>query len=165
MLREVVISVLGLFHPEELRIAPAGGAPLDIVCSSERTRLEGTAKKLALKAGCVAQGSFTLSVPGRIERTFTGALQIEPGLTALVTMDLETAVAATVAAELPRTTPPAALEAQAVAVRFPTDAMHTAPFATPRIASTFEDPYPPAIPRPKRREPPGDLSWTTGPTS
>lgn len=117
MLREVVISVFGLFHPAELDIAPAGQSPLQVVCGPHHTRLEGTAKKLALRPGCTTTGTFTLSIPGRIRRTFTGTLQIEPGLTALVTMDLETAVAATVAAELPATTPKAALEAQAVAVR------------------------------------------------
>lgn len=117
LLREVVISVFGLFHPAELQIAPANQAPLDIVCGAEHVRLEGTAKKLALRGGCSTSGTFKLSIPGRIERTFAGSLSIEPGLTALITLDLETAVAATVAAELPLNTPQAALEAQAVAVR------------------------------------------------
>ncbi|BDC52221.1 hypothetical protein F183_A45360 [Bryobacterales bacterium F-183] len=117
MLREVVISVFGLFHPTELDIAPADHRLLEVTCGSTRKQLEGKARKLSLKVGCHVSGTFTLSVPGRIERTFTGHLRVEPGLTALLTLDLESAVAATVAAELPSTTPAAALEAQAIAVR------------------------------------------------
>ncbi|MBS1834658.1 MAG: hypothetical protein JST65_18210 [Acidobacteria bacterium] len=118
MLREVVISVFGLFHPGELEIAPAGPTAIDVICGTdEHTRLEGPARKFRLHAGCRTKGLFSLSIPGRIERTFAGTLSIEPGLTALITMDLEAAVASTVAAELPATTSPSALEAQAIAVR------------------------------------------------
>jgi stage II sporulation protein D len=63
---------------------------------------------------------FRLSVPGKIKRRYRGMLEVKPGLqtlTAVVTMDLETAVACVVAAEGTADTPAEALKALAVAVR------------------------------------------------
>ena len=73
---------------------------------------------------------FVLIVPGKLERRFHGTLDVsvvhsesegrDPGpgmLTAVVTMDLETAVASVVAAESPPGAPLEALKAQAVVSR------------------------------------------------
>lgn len=113
----VVIHVFGLFHPKSLEIAAAGpGQAIEVRCPVKTVRLEG-AQSMSLEAGCTARGVFALSIPGKIRRIFEGNLRIEPGLTALVEMDLEQAVASVVAAELPANTPQAALEAQAIAAR------------------------------------------------
>ncbi len=113
----VVIHVFGLFHPRTLEVAPAGPAQsIEVHCPAKTVRLEG-AQSMPLEASCTARGIFALSIPGKIRRIFEGTLRIEPGLTALVEMDLEQAVASVVAAELPVNTPPAALEAQAIAAR------------------------------------------------
>ena len=113
----VVIHVFGLFHPKTVDVAPgAPGQAIEVRCPAATVRLEG-AQSMPLQPGCTARGVFTLSIPGKIRRTFAGNLRTEPGLTVLVEMDLEQAVASVVAAELPANTPPAALEAQAIAAR------------------------------------------------
>jgi hypothetical protein len=115
----VVISVFGLFHPSVIEIAPVRpSAAITVQCPGSGTplRLEGKQFR-RLGPGCQATGEFLLRIPGRIERAFRGAVRVEPGLTALVTMDLETAVASVVASELPADAPPAAMEAQAIAAR------------------------------------------------
>jgi len=113
----VVITVFGLFHPSMIEIAPArAGTAVTVRCPGVTQRLEGKQSR-SLASGCEATGEFLLRIPGRIERAFRGALRIEPGLTALVTMDLETAVASVVASELPADAPPSAMEAQAIAAR------------------------------------------------
>ena len=64
--------------------------------------------------------NFAVTVPGKIHRVYRGVLNItaQAGiLTAVVTMDRETAVASIVAAEMPPGTPLEALKAQAVAAR------------------------------------------------
>ncbi len=63
---------------------------------------------------------FSLEVPGKLSRTYQGALTIQKGrkeLIAVVTMDLETAVASAVAAESPPGAPQEALNAQAIVAR------------------------------------------------
>jgi hypothetical protein len=120
MTASVVVSVFGLFHPVELDVQPARQA-IAVECPAAKPRrLEG-ARKFRLAAGCaIARSRFILSIPGRIEREFEGALRVEKRgdtLAALVEMDLESAVAAVVAAEMPADAPAEALAAQAVAVR------------------------------------------------
>jgi hypothetical protein len=117
----VVISVFGLFHPTSLEIRPAAThGTLTVICGAHATRLEGSGS-MRLSSGCRMEspGRFILAVPGKIEREFTGRLEVRGGrpLTALVTMDLESAVASVVASELPGDVPTAALEAQAIAAR------------------------------------------------
>jgi peptidoglycan hydrolase-like amidase len=113
----VVIHVFGLFHPKTVEIAAVAPAQsVEVRCPAKTVRLEGV-QSMSLQPGCTARGVFALSIPGKIRRIFQGNLRIEPGLTALVEMDLEQAVASVVAAELPANTPPAALEAQAIAAR------------------------------------------------
>ena len=61
-----------------------------------------------------------LSVPGRIERRFRGTLEVASrggALEAVVSLDIETAVASVVAAESPPGAPLEALKAQAVVAR------------------------------------------------
>jgi peptidoglycan hydrolase-like amidase len=100
----VAISVFSLFHPHEL-----------VVRTPERTVHVTDAFSLP------ADSDFTLAVPGKIERHFRGGLEIseERGeLRAIVRMDLETAVASIVAAEISTSGAPIeALRAQAVAAR------------------------------------------------
>ena len=63
---------------------------------------------------------FNLAVPGKITRHYRGALELKPAprvLTAVVTMDMETAVASVVAAEDTVGAPSEALKALAIAAR------------------------------------------------
>ena len=63
---------------------------------------------------------WRLEVPGRIVRTFTGKLSIakrDGALEPAITMDIETAVASAVAAEMPADAPDEALKAAAVLAR------------------------------------------------
>jgi peptidoglycan hydrolase-like amidase len=127
--QQVDIGVFSLFRPIELRVSPASNALL-VKTDDQRIILEGHQSfpiRLAQLSSAVhisaRDGSatdFRLSIPGKIERTFRGILAIRPGehkLIAVVTMDLETAVASVVAAEMPLRTPIEALKAQTVATR------------------------------------------------
>ncbi|MGZ4788758.1 MAG: SpoIID/LytB domain-containing protein [Terriglobales bacterium] len=63
---------------------------------------------------------FILAIPGKIKRRYHGILEIQPSainLVAIVTLDLEIAVASVVAAETVPGTPLEALKAQALATR------------------------------------------------
>ncbi len=135
----VRIGVFGLFHPVELELRPAPGAPLTIVAGDETLALEGNEKaEIHLAAGMIElrargrllriamlrassrSGGFELAVPGRIHRRFRGALQVTVAnheLQVVALMELETAVASVVAAESPSGAPLEALKAQAVATR------------------------------------------------
>lgn len=120
----VQIGVFGLFHPAELRVRPAPGTVLTIEENGSRYTLEG-ARTATFGVNTRARitsrsGEFVLSVPGKIERRFTGVLSIEPAgraLNAMVEIDLETAVASVVAAESPPGASLEALKAQAVVAR------------------------------------------------
>jgi peptidoglycan hydrolase-like amidase len=127
----VRIGVFGLFHPVQLEVKPAHGQVLRIEAPGPNgahgtTRfLEGT-ETARLQAPALVTGrdggeaAFVLRVPGKISREFHGRLEIlQQGghLTAIVEMDLETAVASIVAAEGSDATPVEAQKAQAVAAR------------------------------------------------
>jgi len=125
MLALVTISVFGLFHPVELEVQPARGCVLAVVSANGARRiLEGSESahldapvRVTGRGG--AEASFLLSVPGKIQREFRGTLEVrrqQGHLLAIVTMDLETAVASIVAAEGPGA-PMEALKAQAVVAR------------------------------------------------
>jgi peptidoglycan hydrolase-like amidase len=104
--RDVTIGVFGLFHPRKL----------EIVANGRRTHVT-TSSRLPAD---FRRGTFTLSVPGRIERRYRGSLTIYAGdgeLVPVLTTDLETAVASIVAAESPPGAHVESLKAQAVATR------------------------------------------------
>ena len=142
---EINIGVLGLFHPHQFAVsAPAGSAlivhageqlfvlekssGLDaatvriaggdlVVSAAERV---ARASKLTVSGRDGGAVDFVLAVPGKILRRYHGTLEIKPSagiLTAVITMDRETAVASIVAAESAPDAPLEALKAQAVATR------------------------------------------------
>jgi stage II sporulation protein D len=142
---EVNIGVLGLFHPLQYAVsAPAGSALIvhageqlfvlekssgldaatvrisggDLVVTAAERVVQ--ASKLTVSGRDGEAVDFVLAVPGKILRRYHGTLEIKPTagiLTAVVTMDRETAVASIVAAESSRDAPLEALKAQAVATR------------------------------------------------
>jgi peptidoglycan hydrolase-like amidase len=121
----VRIGVFGLFHPVQLEVKPVHGQVLRIVTHGTTRFVEGTETARLQSAALVtgrdgSEAAFVLRVPGKIAREFHGRLEIlQQGghLTAIVEMDLETAVASIVAAEGSDATPAEAQKAQAVAAR------------------------------------------------
>lgn len=121
----VSIGVFGLFHPKLIEVAALRGSPVIVRADNHETRLDWPRRTRVIAAASIVGENggdcdFVLSVPGRITRHYrgTGAIQADAGeLVAVVTMDVETAVASIVAAESPPGAPPAALEAQAVVAR------------------------------------------------
>jgi stage II sporulation protein D len=143
--QDVRVGVFGLFHPQELVVSSASGSSL-VVKAGERTLVLGTNSgvgeirifasgqgikvetgKGEIQAASInamshdnGSSDFTLAIPGKISRRYHGMLRVESSdhsLVAVVTMDLETAVASVVAAESTSNTPIEALEAQAVVAR------------------------------------------------
>jgi stage II sporulation protein D len=137
-------SVLGLFHPRELELQPAGGSILSVssgLADTPRVILncEAAHRRLVFRASAnnvIADGRsgpswtiaardnsavpFELAVPGKLRRVYRGRLTLTAHngeLLAVVTMDRETAVASIVAAEMPPSAPLEALKAQAVVAR------------------------------------------------
>jgi stage II sporulation protein D len=143
--RTVRIGVLGIFHPRDLTLAAEQTG--ELVVSAEKQRIflgPRTACSLLvirasgdnLRLNCGGQeilasqmraagrnqqsAALVLAVPGQIKRRYEGTLDLksENGeLVAVVTMDLETAVASAVEAETAPGTPLEALKAQAVVSR------------------------------------------------
>ncbi len=131
------IGVFGIFRPAQVWVS--GTSSLAIQAGAECRTLEaGAVLRCALDGSLVACGAGTdvvrgrdvtidakdghvlLSVPGKLKRRFSGVLTVRSSrraLTASVAMDLETAVASTVAAEADPDTPIEALRAQAIAAR------------------------------------------------
>jgi len=121
----VAICVFSLFHPVEFEVQPARAAILVVEQRGHRQTLEGRST-VKLKAQATITGRegtetrFVLSIPGKIRREFHGRLDVreENGhLLAIVTMELENAVASIVAAESPPTALLEARKAQAVVAR------------------------------------------------
>ena len=143
--QEVRVGVLGLFHPSQLTVSSSAGTvvivhfgekefPLDSSSSTSRVTLHAKGSEFVLAYGTEhlvvrkvaftsregAAADFVLDIPGKIVRRYRGQLEIishSGELVAVVTMDLETAVASVVAAETVPGEPIEALKAQAVAVR------------------------------------------------
>ena len=136
----VRIGVFGLFHPTELSVVPAPGSSLVMENDREtvtmnqpvHVRLAGGSMQLSVQgvwwrttrvqfhARDGGAAELVLSVPGKNHRRYRGTLEVLPDrseLVAIVTMDLEVAVASAVAAESPPGAPLEALKAQAVATR------------------------------------------------
>ena len=111
-----------------LQRLPADDASLP-VSRDERWTLAGQGTQVAVTGRAttwearsvhLAQGPFTVTVPGKLTRTFTGALTVTAShgvLSVVVTLPTELAVASIVAAEAPPEAAPEALKAQAVATR------------------------------------------------
>ena len=144
--KDVRIGVLGLFHPQELRLYPAGNEGLEVAIDDRPRRLgqdspvatihlvgDRLAVQFGVDSGAVSDrmlrtsdslaanpAGFWLEVPGKLKRRYAGTLEIHAHgtqLEAVVTMPLETAVASVVAAESPSGAGSEALKAQAVAAR------------------------------------------------
>jgi stage II sporulation protein D len=137
----VRIDVFTLFHPAELKLSPAQGSTVlvsaggrHVLLNNERdhcsvlVRLEQgqlllnntpvRSIRAASRSGEAVD--FMLAVPGRIMRRYHGVLNITAAqheLRPAVTMDIETAVASVVAAEVAPSMPLEAMKAQAVAAR------------------------------------------------
>lgn len=143
--QSVRVGVLGLFQPRQFELSVTAGSALVVHIGGESAVLEGSSgvniahirfhrDDVVLDAGgrilhasdltvTSREGGpvdFNLGVPGKINRHYRGILEIKPNLqvlTAVVTMDLETAVASVVAAESTVDTSSEALKALAVAAR------------------------------------------------
>lgn len=140
----VRVGVLGLFHPMEFVVkAPVGHALVlkagqqsivieDSGVQAARVRMTGsevevTSGSRAFRAAEIEVADrtsepedFILEIPGKITRRYHGMLNIKPSsgsLLAIVTLDLETAVASVVAAESASDTRPEGLKALAIASR------------------------------------------------
>ncbi len=112
----ILIAVFGLFHPQLLTVRPATASPVRVVEPAAK-ELRATAE---LRTGMKIEGDFVLAVPGKIERRFQGRLDVRQGkgeLIAVLEADLERAVAAVVAAEMPASFAEEARKAQAIVAR------------------------------------------------
>ena len=142
---EVRIGVFGLFHPRRLTVRASSGFAVVVHVGAESIVLEKSsgvdsaivsisganltatvgarsvqASKIIVTGRSNEPADFVLAVPEKISRHYHGLLEIKPTagtLTAVVTMDRETAVASVVAAEAAPDAPFEALKAQAVATR------------------------------------------------
>jgi stage II sporulation protein D len=143
--QDVRIGVLGLFHPAQLTVSSVPGAaimlhvgakefPLDSTSSVSKVAIHARGNDLALHYGTQSllahkvsftgrdggDAEFVLAVPGKIARHYRGRLEVagkSGELFAVITMELETAVASVVAAETLPGEAVEALKAQAVAAR------------------------------------------------
>ena len=140
----VRIAVLGLFHPNQLVVEVSPAFPMLVdsgqqhfvagVGASQRVAIHRAGRNVVVQAGgsrIVAErltfgarsggeSEFVLVVPGKLRRRYRGNLTITAGkgeLIAVIAMELETAVASVVAAELSSDAPLEALKAQAVVSR------------------------------------------------
>ena len=114
----LLIAVFGLFHPQLLTVRPAAGSPVRIE-SPHKRELRGR-ESIEIRTGATLEGDFILAVPGRIERRYQGILDIrqkDRELVAILSVNLEAAVAAVVAAEMPASFPLEARKAQAIVAR------------------------------------------------
>jgi stage II sporulation protein D len=138
--RDVSVQVMGLFHSKVVVITPSPGKVLE--CAAEGARWTVT-RPLRVRLGIAGERivrdsepstvsavrcddgqngptEFTVAVPGKLSRRYSGKLEIKPAsreLSVVVEMELETAVASVVAAESPAGAPLEALKAQAIAAR------------------------------------------------
>jgi len=128
----VHIGVFGLFHPMQIDVKPVAGQVLMVETQGRTLALEGFASA-HLRSPATITGrdgqdtAFILSVPGKLHREFHGTAEIRRDgshLEAIVSMNLETAVASIVAAEGGDATPLEARKAQAVVARSFLEAAH-----------------------------------------
>jgi stage II sporulation protein D len=127
----VRIGVLSLFHPRTLLLSAAHPITLRldgavrILDANHPATLQSTPEGLLVDEVptpilTIQPETFTLTVPGKLSRTYRGALTVtarQSVLVAVIAMDTEVAVASIVAAESPPHAPLEALKAQAIASR------------------------------------------------
>jgi len=140
----VRIGVFGLFHPKQFMLSAVEGQALVLRSEAQSIVLENSGVRSATAriepsqvvvthgaqvlrgrsiqvAGRANQPvDFILAIPGKITRHYHGLLEIKPAsgeLSAIVTIELETAVASVVAAESSSDMPLEALKAVAIAAR------------------------------------------------
>ena len=129
----VEVGVLGLFHPTRLGLEAADG-PLELhldgvsIDGAGPVEIRLSDGALTVKSGqgersgqsFRASGAFVLSVPGKLARRYRGDLLVQSDgaeLLAVVSMDLETAVASVLSREAEDEAHAAAREAQAIVSR------------------------------------------------
>lgn len=139
------VGVLGIFHSQQLILSSIPGEPV-VVSADGRTiflsagsnssianlRVSGEfvmlevagrvirARKIRAASSNNGAVDFVLGIPGKIERRYSGTLDVTVAkgeLVPTITMDLETAVASVLQAESEPNTPVEALKAQAVVTR------------------------------------------------
>jgi stage II sporulation protein D len=143
--RDVRIRVLGLFHTQQFTVSAAGSSAVVIHECGETSVLETSSRnqiaevrahdtsravqvgshlvqcsKLTVTDRTNGPADFRLAVPGKITRHYLGTLEltaVSGALVAVVTLDLETAVASVVAAESLPDAPLESMKAQAIATR------------------------------------------------
>jgi len=143
--QQVRTGVLGLFHPREITLSAAKGEAIVVTAAGKVFVLEpgvgaATAHIEVAGPGLLLQFNgnliytdeihatgrnqqsvgFLVGIPGKISRKYQGTLAVRAlrgEAVPVVTMDLETAVASVVAAELTRDAPLEALKAQAIVTR------------------------------------------------
>ncbi|HEY0759088.1 MAG TPA: SpoIID/LytB domain-containing protein [Acidisarcina sp.] len=140
--QELSFRVLGLFHPRELIVEPAGGQTLlasapgyapyllngepghsTLAFHAEGNRVmagERSAAEWNVSTRDGSRAALLLEVPGKLRRLYEATLVLTAHhgeLVAIISMDRETAVASVVAAELTASSPIEAMKAQAVAAR------------------------------------------------
>lgn len=142
--QDIRLGVFGLFHPRELTLTANRGEAVLLKAGSKsfvldphsrdtaRIRLVGDAlllrfAKVSVQAREIQAASrnservrFTLSVPGKIHRGFTGTLSLRASngeIVPVVNTDLEIAVATAVQAESPPAASLESLKAQAIVTR------------------------------------------------
>ena len=116
----VRFGVLGLFHPRELRVTERITDKVYDVTLVRTGVLIRSGQKQWKADHFALRGDFTLSVPGKLTRHYTGELTVsrmKDELLAVVAVDLESAVARIVASETEPGTPDQALRAQAIVTR------------------------------------------------
>jgi peptidoglycan hydrolase-like amidase len=134
----ISISVFGLFAPTTLEILAPSSAAVEVSADEKIWRIEGhpsvrvtladglmsiaspTGKLTADTVTASGRAGVVLSVPGRIKRRFEGRLSIRPledRLQALVSLPIESAVAAILGGESGQHIPFEALKAQAMVSR------------------------------------------------
>jgi stage II sporulation protein D len=127
----VRIGVFSLFHPQVLALSAdhpmtllVDGRP-QILDARKLASIQGASDGLTIDRHAahtlsVPAGTFTLTVPGKLTRSYRGALTITAHngvLIPVIAMETEVAVASIVAAEAPPRAPLEALKAQAVTSR------------------------------------------------
>lgn len=137
---ELRVGVLSLFRPERITVRSseplwiqagsrafmllpgqaaglrAVGAEVDLFAQQQPS----TSHRVIISGRGGAQVSYRLGIEGKIDRHFTGRLEVSAlgsRLEPVILVDLEEAVAAVVATEVPRDTPAEAMKAMAVLAR------------------------------------------------